>query len=295
MESFTRWFDKAMQWGALYRPNNSVQSTPHVVLNIMLIGSAFPGYLMLRDLLKAVMVQPEKLRIVGLVTDDPSDPNAKISLRKRMWKEYTADERKELWLMGRDLALENGIPVYSGAVKQPVFRQILHAWNPNLILVNGLGQKLDAPIIDFPRYGAFNFHPSELSKQIGAGPNPYQQVVDLGLPDARMTVHRVSLNMDEGQIIGVSPLIRVIGPTGGYPSLLAMHDKITSLSGWMALLLCREIYKSRLSNEVFESIDFEDLSSEGLRRLLREPLEETRCRDLPASYSNELIDFSDID
>ena len=52
-------------------------------LRILLIGSWTLGFLILETLKVLERGNPTRFNIVGLVTDDPMDPDAKISLKKR--------------------------------------------------------------------------------------------------------------------------------------------------------------------------------------------------------------------
>jgi hypothetical protein len=152
---------------------------------------------------------PAQLRLVGLATDDPINADAHIDLRKRVWKYYSEDERVAMETATVEAALTEGIPVFTGELKSSGFRALISEWAPDAIVVCVCGQIFDAAIIEAARCGVYNLHPTDLAKGIGAGPTPYEEVVKAGDPWSRWTVHRLTVDVDSGPIVGQSPPVRV--------------------------------------------------------------------------------------
>ena len=152
---------------------------------------------------------PARLRLVGLATDDPINADAHIDLRKRVWKYYSQDERVLMETQTVEAALAEGVPVFTGELKSPGFRALIADWAPDAIVVCVCGQIFDAAIIEAARCGVYNLHPTDLAKGIGAGPTPYEEVAARGDPWSRWTVHRMTVDVDSGPIVGQSPPVRV--------------------------------------------------------------------------------------
>ncbi len=111
-------------WGGLYLPEN-MKDPQKKGLRIVFFGSAIGGQLILESLIRLEKKYPNLINIVGLVTDDPVDPGAKISLRKRIWNNYTQEESRVIMNKLVTTSLNAGIPCYTGKVKTNYFRKIL--------------------------------------------------------------------------------------------------------------------------------------------------------------------------
>jgi methionyl-tRNA formyltransferase len=97
-------------------------------------------------------------------------------------------------------ALEHGVPV-----EQPVklndgaFERWLRAQRPELCVLVAYGRILKEPILDVPRHGFLNLHPSLLPKY--RGPSPIQAAVLHGDEKTGLTVIRLSMETDAGDIL----------------------------------------------------------------------------------------------
>ena len=178
-------------------------------LRVLALASWTLGFLAY-DTLKAIEKRhPDKLNVVGLVTDDPLDPSAKISAQKRFWRYYDQPGQEDFELGIVESALRFGVPCYTGEVKNEYFRSKLAAWDPEVIVVSAFGQAIDGHIIRYPSSGIYNVHPSDLLHQHGAGPQPWEDLVERGAKTTRVTLHQVSETIDGGKIVGQSSLINV--------------------------------------------------------------------------------------
>jgi len=74
---------------------------------------------------------------------------------------------------------------------------------PDVIVVVAFGQFLKRVLLDLPRFGCLNFHPSALPRYRGAA--PVQRAVLEGVVDSGMTVMRLVRQMDAGPILAQVP------------------------------------------------------------------------------------------
>lgn len=264
------------QWGELIIPDKSVNPEKNDKgLRVLGFGSTYPGYLIIEALKRFEKKYPEKINIVGFATDDATNSEAKISVKKRIWRLYSEKEKNELVNKVKYSALSFGIPCYTGEVKNEFFRELLKEWNPELIIVCGLGQKLDKTIINYPVFGIYNNHPSDLRKFIGTGAQPYEGTMEQGDTETRLTIHQVSEEIDEGKIVGMSPPINILAENGNYPEdIRKLHDKVTSVCGWMALDIINEALKRKQQGQIspINSLDFESGFHREIRNKLMEPV-----------------------
>jgi folate-dependent phosphoribosylglycinamide formyltransferase PurN len=198
------------RWGELVlpAPGENPDKTD-AGLRLVVFASFEHGYLAFETAKAYERRYTDKLNLVALVTDDPANADAKIGVRKRIWKLLDEDQRLDVETATVESALTFGVPVYTGEVKVDGFRQRLAAYRPDAIIVCGFGQVIDTFIIELPPCGIYNFHPSDLAHGHGAGLAPYE---DLAAADARTTVwtvHHVSQAVDAGAIVGWSPPVNI--------------------------------------------------------------------------------------
>jgi methionyl-tRNA formyltransferase len=65
-----------------------------------------------------------------------------------------------------------------------------HNLAPDAIIVCGCGQIFDSRILEVPRCGVYNFHPSDLAHGHGAGARPYEDTLARNDPWTCWTVHQ---------------------------------------------------------------------------------------------------------
>jgi folate-dependent phosphoribosylglycinamide formyltransferase PurN len=265
--------DPGSEWGRLYIPERL--KTPGGGLRILLLCSTTAGYLLLRTLIHLDSQLPGKIDIRAVATDDPLDPNARISAKKRIWKYYSEDEKARLSELVRKTTLAYGIPCYTGGVKNDYFRALLRGWDPEVIIMCCFGQKIDAPIYEFPAFGMYNFHPSDLASNIGAGAQPYTMTIENGRTTSNMILHQVTETIDAGTIVGISPAINITTANGHYPvNILVLQEKIPSVCGWMAYTLVTRILRKRERGETgkIDHIDFDEIIPSPVKELLMKPV-----------------------
>lgn len=274
---------KASGWGALYVPHKPKQDKK-AGLRTVLFVSCDCGNLMIRDLAHFESLYPEKLNIVGIVTDDPLDPAAKISIKKRIWSQFPKEEHPKIFESIITSSINLGVQCYSGAVKTDYFREIYRKWNPEAMLMFCFGQKVDAPIFEYPSMGSYNFHPSDLPKKIGAGTQPFHNAIQNGLKSSPMVIHKVTELIDIGPVIGVSPQVNICLSDGGYPSsIITLLDKITSLGGWMGVSLIDTIISKKEKGQtgIVDVIDFEKIMPVEVKVVIDSPA----VNDLSEKYA----------
>ncbi|WP_280443914.1 methionyl-tRNA formyltransferase [Nocardia brasiliensis] len=76
---------------------------------------------------------------------------------------------------------------------------MLPAYRPDLLLVCGFNWKIPASVIQLPRLGALNIHPSMLPRH--RGPEPIAWAIRNGETHFGITVHRMDAELDSGNII----------------------------------------------------------------------------------------------
>jgi hypothetical protein len=261
------------RWGGLIRP--APGENPGKTgegLRIVLFGSWEFGYVALETLNKYESMFPDEINLVGFVTDDPLSPGAKISLKKRIWGLLDMPERviDETTIM--ESALSHGAPVYTGEIKTDSFRKLLHQWKPDAIFVCVFGQLIDRSIIDQPPCGIYNFHPSDLARNYGAGPAPYDDLAERGAETTVWTVHHVSEEIDSGHIVGQSPPICVLDSGGNLPGdPFLVYNKIAEPLSPMVFILASELHRIHHFKKtgILKTFDFSaDYPEEARERLM---------------------------
>lgn len=280
--------DSGSLWGGLYQPSQR-KSNEGAGLRTAVFGSTNAGALVIASLIRFEEKFPHLLNLVGVATDDPVDPDARISAQKRIWKNYNPEEMNLLRDKVIQTAIDSGLFCYTGSVKTDYFRNILTGWNPDVIIMCCFGQKIDAFIFNYPRYGMYNFHPSDLEANIGTGLHPFTDTIGKGRKASTMTVHMVTETIDCGRIIGKSPAVNICTANGDYPkSLLTLQEKVPAVCGWMSVELILEVIKIQQSGkeEAISSIDFDANMPDAIREKLLEPATD----DLNTSYTLPLHD-----
>jgi len=233
------------RWGGLIEP--APGENPGKTgegLRIVLFGSWEFGYLALETLKQYEFRFPGEINLAGFVTDDPLDPDAKISLKKRIWGLLEMPERVIDETTIIESALCHGTPVYTGEIKNDSFHRLLQQWKPDVVLVCVFGQLIDRFIADLPPCGIYNFHPSELSLNHGAGPAPYDDLAARGAETTVWTVHHVSEEIDSGHIVGQSPPICVVNCEGKLPGdPFLVYNKIAETLCPMVYIMARELQR----------------------------------------------------
>ncbi len=252
---------------------------------ILLFGSYLLGYLLLETLKIVDKQNPGLLNIVGLVTDDPVSPNAKISVKRRIYRLYNNEQIVNLEDAMLESALSVGISVYTGAVRTEYFRKLLNDWKPDAIFVCVFGQIIDKPIIDYPDFGIYNFHPSDLLHNMGAGPQPFQDLINRNASTSKVTVHHLTEKLDGGPVVGQSSDVNVRNADGSITdNILILDDKMLKPIDIMGSLLIKDLIKKKQLNikGPVSQLDFAKHFSDRYKKMLMEPVTEKKpCSVLP--------------
>ncbi len=273
MTTYRKIIDDASLWGELYEPLKP-KTDQGKGLRVVLFTSCNCGNTVIKNLSLFEQKYPSLLNLVGAATDEPVDPKARISLKQRIWSQFTPEQRVKLKNKIIESSMEAGIPCYTGAVKTEYFRNLYKIWNPDVLIMFCFGQKLDSFLFQFPAMGAYNFHPSDLPKQIGAGTQPFQNAIRNGLKTSPMVIHQVTELIDMGPIVGVSTPINICLADGSYPkNLITLLEKTTSIGGWMSIQLIAEINQclSKGKRTPLDWIDFEKEFPDNIKRFLMSP------------------------
>jgi folate-dependent phosphoribosylglycinamide formyltransferase PurN len=227
------------RWGELILPApEEARTRPGAGLRVVMFASFEFGYLAVEAVKAYARKFPDRVQLVGLVTDDPVNLAAHIGLKKRVWKYLDQSETVGIETAIVESALSDGVPTFTGEIKTDGFRALLESWSPDAILSCVFGQVIDAPIIDRPAFGIYNFHPADLAHGYGAGPAPAADLAARGATSTVWTIHQVSEAVDAGHIVATSPAISVQDLSGALPAdPLVIYDKLTEPVGWLTACL----------------------------------------------------------
>jgi len=273
MSEFRKIVSQESLWGELYEPVLPKTNRGNG-LKVVLFVSCNCGVTVLKNLYRFEQKYPDQLNIVGVTTDDPVDLAARITLKKRIWYQYTPEERSGLKDKLIGTCMDIGVPCYTGAVKTDYFRRMYESWNPEVLIMFCFGQKLDAFLYEYPSRGAYNLHPSDLPKQIGMGTQPFQNAIRNGLKTSPLVIHQISELIDMGHIVGVSTPVNIRLKDDSVPaSLLTLLEKITSVGGWMCVQLVSDIITMKNSGLTgpIDWIDFDQAFPEHIKQQLIRP------------------------
>jgi len=93
-----------------------------------------------------------------------------------------------------------GVPVHQPAkLNDGQFEAWLRNQAPDLCVLVAYGRILKQPILDVPKHGFINLHPSMLPKF--RGPSPIQSAILEGETETGITIMRIDANMDSGDIL----------------------------------------------------------------------------------------------
>ena len=188
-------------------------------IRIAVFGSFYRGYYMLDELLRGPL--KDKFMVVGVATDDVA--KTFISADKRVWQYPHLPEEET---MVERHAQQQGIPVYTGRVKcDDFYVPYEQDWMPDICVSATFGQRIDAKLFSFPKFGFFNIHPclDDGWPSKYAGPNPFQALRGDGHDHTTAALHRVDGGFDTGELVAMSA--RVAMPV--HSTVVDMH-KITS-------------------------------------------------------------------
>jgi len=125
---------------------------------------------------------------------------------------------------GMDLLLPGGVGTMAS---------MLAGYKPDILLVFGFNWRLSREVLELPRLGALNVHPSALPKY--RGPSPILWAIRNGDASMGMTVHRMTDDIDAGPVLAQA-------------SGLPIPDQVTSEDIW-------ELTKAALPGLLAEALE----------------------------------------
>ncbi len=126
-------------------------------------------------------------------------------------------------------AVELGLEVAQpGSVRDPEFHAQLEALAPDVILVASYGEFLRQSFLDLPRIAPLNVHPSLLPRHRGATPIP--ATILAGDDVAGVTIQRIAMELDAGDILVAAEAPIIAGETAGEMTL-----RLAEFSGGLCL------------------------------------------------------------
>ncbi len=102
--------------------------------------------------------------------------------------------------------------VKARSVNSKTFKKELLKLEPDLIIVGSWSEKFKKQIIDLPKIGTINCHPSILPRY--RGPNPYIRVIMNGEKETGITFHLMDEKLDNGPILMQKKLEIIQGVNG---------------------------------------------------------------------------------
>ncbi|MCK4636004.1 MAG: methionyl-tRNA formyltransferase [Candidatus Moranbacteria bacterium] len=155
------------------------QSNPQKIKTIFIGTSKLASSILLKLI-------EEKYQIVAVVTK----PDRKIgSKSKRQLAENPI----------REIAVKNNIPLLQPEKINLDFIREIKNLNPDLIIVTSYGKIIPEDLLNIPKYHCLNVHVSLLPKLRGA--SPVQNAVLEGLNETGVTIMKMDIGMDDGDII----------------------------------------------------------------------------------------------
>lgn len=114
----------------------------------------------------------------------------------------------------KEEALKHEIPVLQPVkVRDPEFVEKLKSLAPDIIVVAAFGQIIPKSILDMPKFGCINIHASLLPKYRGAA--PIQQAVIDGEKESGVTIMKMGMGLDTGDMISQAVVTLSEDETGG--------------------------------------------------------------------------------
>ena len=151
------------------------------------------------------MIHSHNYPVIGVVTQ-PDRPSGR--------------GQKEVCPPAKILAQKFSLPVFQPQkVKDKSFLDIFYQLNPEIVVVAAFGQILPKAIIEFPKLGCLNIHPSLLPKYRGAAPLNWSII--RGEAKTGVTIMLMDEGMDSGDI-----LLQQETPLGTTETYGQLHDRL---------------------------------------------------------------------
>ncbi len=153
--------------------------------NLQKIKTIFMGTSKLASPILSKLIE-EKYQVVAIVTK----ADKKIGSKSK---------RKTAFNPIKEIASENNILLLQPEKITDEFVQEIKNLNPDLIVVTSYGKIIPEELLNIPKYNCLNAHVSLLPKLRGA--SPVQNAVLEGLSETGVTIMKMDVGMDDGDII----------------------------------------------------------------------------------------------
>lgn len=155
-------------------------------MNIVFFGT--PDFA--RDFLEALH-QDEQINICAVV----AQPDKPVGRKQLLTPPAT-----------KVFAEENNIPVLQPEkLKDPVVLEELEKFNADVFVIVAYGKIIPQNILDIPKLGNVNVHPSKLPKY--RGPSPLQAVIEAGDKETAISIMLIDDKMDHGPLLAQKTLL----------------------------------------------------------------------------------------
>ena len=129
----------------------------------------------------------------------------------------------------KEEAMKHEITVYQPQkVRDPEFVEVLKNLAPDMIVVAAFGQIIPKEILDMPKYGCINIHASLLPKYRGAA--PIQQAVIDGEKESGVTIMKMGMGLDTGDMISQAVVTLSEDETGG-----SLFDRLAETGAYLLI------------------------------------------------------------
>jgi len=168
------------------------------------------------------MAKRTKLRVIFMGTSRFAARilNAMLRTDHNIISIYTQDTQKEVW----EIARAKGIKTSNPKKFDAQILDELKSLKPDLLVVASYGKILPKVVLEIPRFGALNVHPSFLPKF--RGPSPLQNAILAGVSEIGTTIMLMNEKVDSGEILAQVKI--PIGTKVTYPEILEKSAKISS-------------------------------------------------------------------
>jgi methionyl-tRNA formyltransferase len=135
----------------------------------------------------------------------------------------------------KECAISHGIEVFQpDRIRKPEHIDYIRKFNPDIIVVAAFGQILPKEILDMPKFGCINVHASLLPKYRGAA--PIQWAVINGDPVTGVTIQRMDVGVDTGDIVAAKEVALAADETGG-----SLFDKLADVGAALCVEAMQQI------------------------------------------------------
>ncbi len=269
--------DESMRWGELVLPApDELRDRPAGRLRLVVLCSFPIGHLVLRSLELLERTAPGLLSLVGVVTDDPINVDARIGLKKRIWHLLPRELHLELETALVEAGLQFGVPVFTGDTKSTWFHEHLRDWQPDALIVCGFGQLIDPVVLATAPLGVNNLHPADLAAGIGSGPSPHEAVLARGDLTTAWTVHLMDEAFDSGPPLGTSAPINVCQANGApFDRPFRYYDKALDGLDFITVAVAAQLAAASTAGATapLARIDIDSVLPAAVRRKMMAPID----------------------